>query len=372
MAATRPCNLSADLVLLKHGRLQTTMKTYTVAERSQTIYQTVVGVFDYNSSNDVVTPAALVESQIDSLPNLGGKILVPGAGVGSYVNALIQRGVKPENIYAVEISPSYHRLGLRMFGRLGVNYVLADYLTWDPKMQFDVIIGNPPYQGGNLGKAVYKSLWPLFWAKSFELSKDDGFISLITPLSWCSPAGNLKAANAVNGEKRLWNVFQKYNSLADVTSIKAFFPGVGSSFSLVTVDKSGNTGLKFTDGFDTSYGFYPLSGPDEVRKQLTKDGNVAQNFSSNSNPCDWRVSMVSSRGARENTVELLAPGEIPTTNAHPTLIHYYNCGSKERAKYLRSRILECSLVINKHCRYFGWIDYNVVGMISVPDLPCLP
>ena len=160
------------------------MKTYTVTERAQTIYQTVVGVFDYNSSSDVVTPAALIESQIDSLPSLEGKILVPGAGIGSYVNALIQRGVKPGKIYAVEISPSYCRLGSRMFSRLGVNYILADYLTWDPKMQFDIIIGNPPYQAprNEKGAKLYP-LWKKFLVKSEQLLKPNGHMSLLVPSS---------------------------------------------------------------------------------------------------------------------------------------------------------------------------------------------
>ena len=158
------------------------MKTYTIAERAKVLYQTVVDVFDYSSTSDIVTPTGVIESQLNSLPSIKGKILVPGAGIGSYVNALIQRGVEPSDIYAVEISPVTFRLGSRMFSRLGVNYIHADFLTWGPHMQFDVIIGNPPYQDADT-KSHDKKLWTKFFDRSLELLIEGGILSFVTPNS---------------------------------------------------------------------------------------------------------------------------------------------------------------------------------------------
>jgi len=342
------------------------METYTVKERAKILYQTVAEVFDYNSSSDVITPAGVIKTQLDSLPKLIGKILVPGAGIGSYVAALIERGVKPEDIYAVELSPVTFRLGSRMFGRLGVNYIHSDYLIWKPEMQFDVIVGNPPYQGGNFGKAVYKSLWPLFWAKSFSLLKPGGIVSLITPLTWCAPTADLAKRDAVGGETRLWNVFEKYSTRADVTSIKSYFPSVGSSFSAVTVDTSGSSGLTFTNGYSPELGFYPLSGAEDVKKQLSLTDNISSNLtvSSHIKP-GIRVSLLNTRKIDKKNVEICQSMEFPKTNANPTLYSHIYCKDEEEAEYVRSRILDCADILYKHCRYHGFLNMQVLGMISL-------
>jgi len=344
------------------------MKTYTVTERSQVIYQTVVGVFDYNSSSDVVTPAALIESQIDSLPSLEGKILVPGAGIGSYVNALIQKGVKPENIHAVEICPSYYRLGSRMFGRLGVSYVLADYLTWNPEMQFDVIIGNPPFQEvvGKKRKDQASNLWTKFWLKSLDLTKNDGVVSLITPTSWMSPSANLRGTLKYDGKNRLWDIFDSFSSVAQVTGIDNFFKGVGSSFGVVTVDKSGDSGLSFKEGYDTSFGFLPKDGIEEVAEKTGGAHTLGNTFAVNQE-CKkgWRVSTPLTRKVEEKSVEILSNSEIPTSGTDNLKLYLYtHVESEEEAIKVRETILNAKDILNSHCRWSGFLNIKVFKMLN--------
>jgi hypothetical protein len=233
-------------------------------------------------------------------------------------------------------------------------------------MQFDVIIGNPPYQGGSFGKAIYKSLWPLFWAKSFSLLKSGGIVSLVTPLSWCSPSTDFSKRDAVGGETRLWNVFEKYSTVADVTTIKSFFPGVGSTFGTVTVDTSGNSGLAFTNGFDSSLGFYPLSGVEEVQRELSPDNNIASNLTiSRKVTSGIRVSLLHTRKINEENVEVCQSMELPKTHADPSLYSHIYCKDEAEAVYVRGRILECADILYKHCRYHGFLNLKVLGMISL-------
>jgi len=343
---------------------------YTIQQRATIIYRTVVDIFDWDRSSDCVTPFELALKQLEGV-DATGTLCVPGAGIGTYVLAALQKGFSPESITAIEFDEKYFELGSSMFSRFGVNYILADYLTWNPNMQFDVIIGNPPYQGGAFGKSVYKSLWPLFWAKSLELTKDDGYVSLITPNTWCGPSKQLAKRDAVDGKCRLWDVFNTYTSVADVTSVKAFFPGVGSTFSLVSVDKSGTGGLSFTDGYSAHLGFYPLSGAEQVQRELALEGNIRELLSMGRprNGEQWRVSYVCSRHIRENTVEVLRADETPASGLHESLYGYIYCETEKQAQYVMDRMLECRDIYNKHARYHGFIDSNVVGMTSLPALP---
>jgi hypothetical protein len=76
----------------------------------------------------------------------------------------------------VEISPAYTHLGRGIFSRFGVNYVNTNFLTWEPEMQFDVIIGNPPFQNGG-NSAFYTQ----FFRKTGELLREGGYFSLVSP-----------------------------------------------------------------------------------------------------------------------------------------------------------------------------------------------
>jgi len=353
--------------------LQTTMPTYNTTQRATKIYQTVVDIFDWNRSSDCVTPFDLARKQLKGT-DATGTLCVPGAGIGTYVLAAMQHGFKPENIYAVEFDRGYYELGSAMFERFGVHYIYTNFLIWQPKMQFDAIIGNPPYQAPNTSgkKGVYKPLWPKFWSKAFALSTDDGYVSFVGPASWCGPTSNLSKDWAVNGEIRLWDVFDKYSTVADVDSIHEFFPGVGSTFSVVAVDKSGNGGLSFTNGFDASFGFYPKSGLEDVKANLATDNNIGTNFPGspgNGKGAAWRVSIVSSRMVREETVEVLAEGETPVSSLDPSLYTYVGCRTEEQAHYVRERVLECREILNKHCRYYGFICPPALRMITLPELP---
>jgi hypothetical protein len=149
----------------------------TIMKRARVIYQTVCDIFNYDQSGDCVTSLDLARKQVETLPK-GGTFCVPGAGIGTYIYALIEHGVKPQNIWAVESNSKYAELGALMFTRLGVNYIEADYLSWVPGVKFDAIVGNPPY-GKNASLAVK------FVNKSAELSDS---IHYVLPRTFRKPS----------------------------------------------------------------------------------------------------------------------------------------------------------------------------------------
>jgi hypothetical protein len=155
--------------------LQITMSSYTVSERAFGLYSRATDIFEWSKNSDCVTPLEIAQKQFTGC-DTRGTVCIPGAGIGTYVVAALQAGFKPENITAVEIDRAHHYMGSAIYRRFGVNYVLADFLECDPQMQFDVIVGNPPFQNGG-NSAFYTK----FFAKLQTLLADGGYFSLISP-----------------------------------------------------------------------------------------------------------------------------------------------------------------------------------------------
>ena len=207
------------------------MKTYTTSERTKVIYNTVVDVFNWNKSSDRITPLDFVRKQFEDVP-VQGTICIPGAGIGTYVLVALEKGFLPENITAVEIDPMYYELGSGMFKLpFGVNYVHTDFLTWEPNMKFDVVIGNPPYQSPKNvnGAKSPQPLWRKFLVKSSDLIEDGGYIYLLVPSSVAK----------FHCEGKVSPALQKVPDLSVLsidTSLESFFK-VGTEISLISFTK---------------------------------------------------------------------------------------------------------------------------------------
>lgn len=179
------------MLCLLHLKFTNAHVSYTVQERASVIYKTATEVFDYTRNCDLVTPIEVVRKQIKGVSKTS-TVCVPGAGIGTYVLALIEGGIDPQNITAVEVNEGFYLLGKAMFGRFGVNYVHANFLTWEPQMKFDAIVGNPPYtdtssvKGQKLGGCA-KGLDNLFFEKCMELAP---YVSLIIRSKHFSKAGS--------------------------------------------------------------------------------------------------------------------------------------------------------------------------------------
>lgn len=87
-------------------------------------------------------------------------------------------------------------------------------------MQFDIIVGNPPFQDSKNRKKTQHKVWKEFTDSAFnKWLTEDGLIAWITPQSWGSPSSSIL------------QIFKENNLLkVNLDTIK-FFPDIGSTFS---------------------------------------------------------------------------------------------------------------------------------------------
>jgi len=100
---------------------------------------------------------------------------------------------------------------------------------------FDIIMGNPPYQEyyDNTNKRVGgSSLWSKFLNKSMNLLIKNGFILFITPCSWMSGGSNKQSGNILGGIMRVNTLYY-----LNIQECSKYF-NVGSTFSYYLIKKN--------------------------------------------------------------------------------------------------------------------------------------
>lgn len=159
----------------------------------------------------------------------------PAIGGGQFVRAIEQRlracGHSDENIrhrvFGFEESDLHIRYAVNKHKLVG-QYVRKPYdkfLEMDDTMKFDAVIGNPPYQDEHRSG---NPLWPLFVKKGFELIKDAGFVSMITPGRWVLPGHNIKEEKI-----RIWTNYIGTNNTSSINlgeCSRHFSAGGGSDY----------------------------------------------------------------------------------------------------------------------------------------------
>lgn len=157
------------------------------------------------SKGEVFTPISLVSEMLDKIPdevwkNPNSKFLDPCMGKGTFLIEIVRRLTyiygytetdAKSRVYGYDIRVKYiNHLNRRGF----VNVRHKDFLKEIIEMQFDVIVGNPPYQensqkgkskGG--GRGGDKNLYSKFISKSFSLLSQNGFLFFLVPPSILSP-----------------------------------------------------------------------------------------------------------------------------------------------------------------------------------------
>jgi hypothetical protein len=101
-------------------------------------------------------------------------------------------------------------------------------------MKFDVVVGNPPYQE-KVGERKTEPIWNKFVIKSFELVKDNGYVSLIHPTGWRSSKGKFKNIQELLLSNKVLTL-----SMNDFDAGSKIF-GVGTNFDYYVIQKSNET-----------------------------------------------------------------------------------------------------------------------------------
>ena len=318
----------------------------------------------------------LIDMCDDMLNNVAknDKIYVIQDAHGQICDYLISKGYT--NLYTEKSYKYFPKGEIAITSGLDVVTLLTDKQIED--MKFDVVIGNPPYQDST-NNDIASNLWSKFWVKAFRLTKDDGIVSLITPFSWCSPSQDFKKlSDAYEGDRRLWDTFKRFTSIADVENVAQYFNGVGSTFSRVTVYKSGNEGLSFTNPESNVYlelGFHPKSGnPTEIFPFFDMENNLKKYFKMDEEGRPGlKVSVPKTKlfdkPGQEDRVQILKSKEVGTAgSSDPRNYFYIYVDDEEQAKVVKNVILNAKDIICKHCRWAGFLNLKVVEYLKyVPE-----
>jgi|688.fasta_scaffold198987_2 hypothetical protein len=208
------------------------------------------------------TPIRLCDSQIQQIPiNYNDPNLVwlfPAAGHGTYAILVYwkymeglseifidtkerSRHILKNMLYLNEINPWL----CRQLSKQGfINVIEGDYLNHEFNMEFDVNLGNPPYQE-KVGPNKTESLWNKFVKKSFQVCKENGYVSLIHPNGWRNIDGKYKDIQQLIKEKNL-----KYLSINSVEVGQQMF-NVTTPFDWYVIQNTfnqRNSLIKFQDG----------------------------------------------------------------------------------------------------------------------------
>ena len=234
----------------------------------------------FNTSNDICTPMECVKEMFDSVPeefwnNKNIKILDSCCGNGNFhAYAITKTNLK--NLYFNEINEKRIKNLKEYFGE-NINFTNKDFLEFEDKEKYDMVVSNPPYAMFNGGKRVSKNhnLSRAFIEKAIKITKPGGYILFIAPNNWMS----------YSDRNILPKLLSQYQFLhIDIHGAKKWFPQVGSSFTWFLLRKVPNIDkVKIINKYiikdvqyaqiDKNINFIPLYYSEMVRNILNKTIN---------------------------------------------------------------------------------------------------
>lgn len=193
-----------------------------------------VRVKEKKKNGEVFTPVELIKEMLDKLPKEVWKNpdltwLDPANGIGNFpmiAYTHLMEGLEkwePDRkkrsnhiimnmLYMVELNQVNVDVSRKIFGKdanIACGSFLEDgWLDGFPK-QFDIIMGNPPYNKDGVGKGG-GVFWRVFVNKSLELLNTNGYLTFIHPLGWRKP---FKEGDRSNNAGKIFYDFKRLGHL---------------------------------------------------------------------------------------------------------------------------------------------------------------
>tara|TARA_B110000977_G_C11040561_1_gene478716 strand:- start:304 stop:1536 length:1233 start_codon:yes stop_codon:yes gene_type:complete len=200
-----------------------------------------------NPSRGIVfTPRELVDVILSKIPesvylNKEAKYLVPAFDNGEFIFGLYDKLTKEygytENdvksrIVGIESSQKY----IGPLKRRGFMVYNLNFLEYKFTMKFDVILGNPPYNGVN----KQEKPWVDFYVHSYPMLKNNGMIMYVTPKAWISRPNSPKF-------QPISKLFSENDLLYVDLNVNDYFTGVGEDigYQILRKSKTNNLETKF-------------------------------------------------------------------------------------------------------------------------------
>jgi hypothetical protein len=224
--AEYPRELISQLI----SKLRMEFSNITMADKYEVISKFLKpNEYQKKQNGEVFTPLSLVNEMLDKLPeevwkNKAYKWLDPAVGIGNFPIVVYERlmsgledviedrrersrHILEEMLYAVDICPVNTSIYKLIMGYTkdyrGTNVVTGSALDKETLagIQFDIVVGNPPYQEPTHGKRTGgyggTALWEKFVVHSLSVLRKDGYLVYVHPPSWRKP------------EHKLWNIMTR-------------------------------------------------------------------------------------------------------------------------------------------------------------------
>jgi tRNA1(Val) A37 N6-methylase TrmN6 len=217
----------------------------------------------YGQFNTGINECQLTLNELKKFTKVEGDVLEPSFGTGNFINELKKNDV---SIDAFEIDK-------QIFKRIkGSNCFNSDFLLYDFDKKYDFIVGNPPYieltysfysdKDKETLKERYNfkgrgriNLIHLFFDKTFELIKEDGFVAFLLP-------STVLSSPWYNDIRK--KIYEEYTVLNVIQNIP--FKEVSISVCLIILQNKKDKSHKFLEKNDD---FYILSNTKKRNKKST-------------------------------------------------------------------------------------------------------